>query len=63
MQGRHTSGQEDRAWKEGLGRRQRVPGSSRLFVQADWDHRQVDRDHTGISGKFSLSLGRFGQAE
>ena len=60
MQGRHTFGQEDKAQKEGLGSRQRVPGSSRLFRQADWDHSQVDKDHTGISGKFSLSLGRFG---
>ena len=63
MQGRRTSRLEDRARKEGLGSRQRVSGSSRLFGQADWDHRLVDREHTGISGKFSLSLGRFGQAE
>ena len=58
MQGRHTSGQEDRARKEGLGSRQRVLGSRTLFRQADWDHRQVDKDHTGISSKFSLGLGR-----
>ena len=45
-----------------MGSRQRVLGSSNILGKDDWDHRQVDRDHTGISGKFSLSLGIFEQA-